>query len=383
MSTTPTRFVLPTQPASYGWEATNEGVAARYGLPLEAVVRFDLNTPPEPPEWLSELLAGGRFQTDLADYPPGDYRELTEAASAVYGVPVEWIAVAAGADEALDVIAKATLPPGGRAVLPAPSYAMYRVITEQRPATVVEVPRLGAAHGRCLDPGATRAAAASADLVWLCDPNNPSGVPEPDGVLEGLLDGIAADAAAAGRTPPTVVLDEAYAEFVGRTRIPLLERHPNLVIVRTASKAYALASFRVGFAIAGPALAARLAIYRAPGSVTTISATVATEALRRQASMRARVERLLAEAGRFRAALRADGWRVGESATNFLLLDLGSRERASTVAEHLLRHGLVPRTFGEAHPLADHLRLTVRDEASDDRLVEALRSVPVEGRRGA
>ncbi|MFM2106634.1 MAG: hypothetical protein RL338_1666 [Chloroflexota bacterium] len=374
MSPTPHTTNLPTQPASYAWEATDEAVAARYGLPLEAVERFDLNTPGEPPAWLPDALARLRYQAPLNDYPPGDYGVLGETAAAVHGVPPDRVVVAAGADEVLDICLKAFLPPGGTALIPTPTYAMYRVLVEQRPAVVAAIPRLGPAEGRLVDVDAVRAAAENVALIHLCDPNNPTAVPEPPGRLAALLDGIAADAAAAGREAPVVVLDEAYAEFVGRTSIPLVDRYPRLVVVRTMSKAYALASFRVGFAIVGPALADRLRLFRAPGSISTVSATVATEALLRPDEMRERVARTVAERERLSAGLAAAGWAAGESVTNFLLVDFGGADRAAAAAEALLSRGLVPRTFGEGHPLADHLRLTVRSPVANDRLVEAARA---------
>jgi histidinol-phosphate aminotransferase len=216
MSPTPVTTNLPTQPASYSWEATDEEVAARYGLPVEQVVRFDLNTSPAPPELVATLLAAGRFDTPLSEYPPSDYRRLIEAAAARYGVATDEILVGAGADEILDIVAKVVLPPGGHAVVPTPSYAMYRVLTEQRGATVVAVPRQGPDAGYAMDVEAVRSAAADADLVWLCSPNNPTALPEPDGAIEQLLASIAEDAATAGRDPAIVVLDEAYAEFVDR-----------------------------------------------------------------------------------------------------------------------------------------------------------------------
>ena len=174
------------------------------------------------------------------------------AAAARYGVRTDALLVGAGADEVLDLLAKAFLPPGGAAVVPAPTYAMYRVLTEQRGARPIVVPRRTAAEGYAVDLPATRAAAREASLVWLCSPNNPTGLPEPDGAIERLLEGLAADAARDGRRPPVVVLDEAYAEFVGRSLVGLRAAYPRLVVVRTASKAYALAGMRVGFAIAEP-----------------------------------------------------------------------------------------------------------------------------------
>ena len=221
MSPTPVSMSDPTAPASYSWEATSEQVAARYGIPVESIVRFDLNTSPAPPGLAGRILAAGQFETSLSEYPPSDYRRLTEAAAARYDVDPGEILVGAGADEVLDVVAKAFLPPGGTAVIPTPSYAMYRVLTEQRAARVRPVPRLGPRAGFAIDLDLTRTIARGADLVWLCSPNNPTALAEPDGAIAGLLEGLAADAARDGRTAPAVVLDEAYIEFSGPSLLPL------------------------------------------------------------------------------------------------------------------------------------------------------------------
>jgi histidinol-phosphate aminotransferase len=371
MTPTPVTYIMPTQPASYSWEATDEEVAARYGLDISTILRFDLNTSPTPPPLAGRLLAGGRFESPLSEYPPSDYRRLVEAAAAVYGVATDELLVGAGADEILDLVGKAFLPPGGAAVIPVPSYAMYRVVTEQRGAAALDVPRRPEDEGWAIDVAAVREAAATAHVVWLCSPNNPTGLEEPNGAIAALLAGIADDAARDGRTPPIVVLDEAYAEFVGRTLLPLRLDHPNLVVVRTASKAYALAGLRVGFAVARPETIAATAPYRPPGSVSTVSVTLVTEALRDPESMEANVERVERERSRLAKGLAEAGWRVGPSVTNFLLARFDGPEAAAAAAESLLARGIVPRTFGAGHPLADSLRLTVRDTAGNDRLIEA------------
>jgi histidinol-phosphate aminotransferase len=166
---------------------------------------------------------------------------------------------------------------------------MYRVVTEQRGATAIAVPRLPADQGWAMDVAAVRAAAAGAQVVWLCSPNNPTALAEPPGAIADLLDGIAADANAAGREPAVIVLDEAYAEFVDASLLPLRLEHPNLIVVRTASKAYALAGLRVGFALARPETIARIAPYRPPGSIATTSVTIVTAALEDRTAMRENV----------------------------------------------------------------------------------------------
>ena len=373
MSPTPVTTNLPTQPATYSWEATDEEVAARYGVPIDRILRFDLNTSPTPPEIAGRVLAKGSFDGPLSEYPPADYRRLVETAARVYGVGTDELLVGAGADEILDLIGKVFIPSGGSAVIPTPTYAMYRVVTEQRGARAVFVPRLGPDAAWALDEAAVRLSAATADLVWFCSPNNPTALAEPDGTIARLLAAIDADAAAAGRPPAIVALDEAYAEFVDRSLVDLRLDHPNLVVVRTASKAYGLAGLRVGFAIARPETIARIAPYRPPGSVSIVSVTVVTEALADPAGMRANVARVDAERDRLAAALRDAGWGVGPSVTNFLLVDLGTPERAAAIATGLLQRGLVPRTFPAGHPLAHALRLTIRDRAGNDRLIAAAR----------
>ena len=378
MSPTPVTFTSPVLPTAYAWEATNEQVAERYGVPIDSIVRFDLNTSPTPPALVDRLLAAGQFDAPLSEYPPSDYRRLTEAAAERYGVATHEILVGAGADEILDLVAKAFLAEGARAVLPAPSYAMYRVLTEQRGAEVVVVPRRPATEGWALDVDAVRAAARGAAVVWLCSPNNPTGMAEPDGVIEALLEGLATDAGSA--EPPIVVLDEAYAEFVGTTLLPLRDRYPRLIVVRTASKAYALAGLRVGFAIAKPEVIARMNPFRPPGSVSTVSVTIVTEALLDPHILEGNLARVEHERDRLAEALTEAGWSVGPSVTNFLLTHLGSAERAAATAEGLLARGLVPRTFPAGHPLAAYLRLTVRDRHENDRLIEAARQLNSENR---
>jgi histidinol-phosphate aminotransferase len=371
MSIRPSAVTSSTDPASYAWEATDEGVAERFGIPIEQVLRFDLNTSPAPPDLVTGLLREGRFETRLSEYPPGDYRNLVEAAAAVYGVTTDELVPGAGADEILDMCTKAFLPAGKAAVISTPTYAMYRVHAEQRGGRVIAVPRRPAAEGWAMDVSAVREAAREARLVWICNPNNPTGLPEPDGAVEALLAGLEADAAEDGRAVPAVVVDEAYSEFTGSSVIPLRTRFRNLVVVRTASKAYALAGLRVGFAVAAPDTLRRVALYRPPGSIGTISATVVAAALRDQSEMQANLDRVERERPRLAAGLAAAGWRPGPSVTNFILLDLVTAERSEAAALALMRRGLVPRTFGHGHPLAHCLRVTVRDRDQDDRLLAA------------
>jgi histidinol-phosphate aminotransferase len=382
MSTTASSFASPTKPASWSWEATSESVAERYGIPVDRVVRFDQNTAPSPPDLVRTLLQAGDFEVPLSEYPPSDYGRLVSAAAERYGVGRDELLVGAGADEILDLCAKAFLPAGGAAIVPVPTYPMYGILTDQRRAVVVRVPRRGGDAGHALDVDAVRAAASEpADngampaVVWLCSPNNPTGRAEPPGHIASLLDGLARDADSAGRPHPTVILDEAYTEFTGGSLVGLRTSYPRLVILRTMSKAYSIAGLRVGFAVARSEVIEEIAVYRPPGSVSNISVDVAAALLSDAELAPSRVAAIAAERARFGELLRDAGWDPQPSTTNFLLVAFRSSQAAEEAAEGLLSRGLIPRTFPEGHPLAHCLRLTVRNEEQDDRLVAAAREI--------
>jgi len=309
-------------------------------------------------------------------HPPSDYAALVTAAAAAYGVAPEELLPTAGADEALDLTARAFLREGSVAIAAVPTYSMYRIVTEQRGATFRGIPRQAPASGFGLDIPALAEAGRTADLVWLCEPNNPTGLAEPAQRIEDLLERLARDAAAANRVAPAVVIDEAYVEFTGNSLLRLRDPYPRLVVIRTLSKAHALAGARVGFAVARPETIAPITSFRAPASVSTVSAALATASLLRPELWRENVARIAAQRSRLKGDLAQIGWLPYPSEVNFILFRFSSPIAAQTAAETLLRQGLVPRTFGPGHPLNDCLRLTVRSAAENDRLIEAARGIP-------
>ena len=159
----------------YTWEAPDRVIAERYGLDPESILRFDLNSSPTAPDFLSEVLPGP-FDPTLNEYPDSTYAELAEAAAAYVGARPDEILVGCGADEVLDIVAKAFLAPGRTAVVPVPTYSMYGVLTNQRGARIQAVPRLGSDAGFALDLEAMRVAIADAAIVWLCAPTTPPGL---------------------------------------------------------------------------------------------------------------------------------------------------------------------------------------------------------------
>ena len=356
------------KPASqvYTWEPSNEAIATRYGLRPEDVLRFDTNTSPAPPAWLPDALRGP-FDPTINEYPDSSYADLTAAAAAYAGVEPHEVIVGAGADEVIDLVAKAFLPAGCAALVPIPTYAMYGVLTSQRAARIEAVPRLGPDDGFRLDVAATIVKLDEVRVVWLCSPNNPTGLPDTAADLDEVI-----PAASELPDPPLVVVDEAYFEFHGESVIKWRHQYPNLLAIRTVSKAFALAGARVGYGVASRPVIERLERVRPPGSISTMSAHVATKALRDPGYAATNAANLSAERDWLAAQLAARGWQPHPSVCNFLLVRIGDHDAAEHAADGLLRAGIVPRTFGPANPLRGHLRLTVRSRSENQRLLEAV-----------
>lgn len=356
----------PAQSQVYTWEPSNAAIAERYGLRAADILRFDTNTVAAPPPWLAEALRGP-FEPSVNEYPDSSYADVTAAAATYYGVEPRELVIGAGADEVLDLIAKAYLPAGSATLVPIPTYPMYGVLTGQRAARIVSVPRLGRDQGYRVDAAAMVQQLPNVQVVWLCSPNNPTGQLEPIETLEQVI-----QAASVLPQPPLVVVDEAYHEFAGQTVIGLRSRCTNLVVVRTVSKAFALAGARVGFAVADRSVTERLERVRPPGSVSTVSAHIAAMALRSPQYALDNVATLGAERDWLASGLVARGWNPAPSTTNFLLVAIGDHDAAERAADGLLHAGIVPRTFGPANPLRGHLRLTVRSRPENERLLEAV-----------
>jgi histidinol-phosphate aminotransferase len=323
----------------YLWSTPPEKIAARHGLKPAQVLRYDANTPPLPgiPQLpVAEAFAG------VHEYPEGTYLELREAAAAYAGCAVEQVVVGCGGDGLIELVARVFLGPGRRAAIIAPTYPMYAVASGVQGSPTVRA-RLDAAELRGID------------VVWICNPNNPTGeLVEPEEI------------AALARALPdsTVVVDEAYFEYAGKTVAPLVASTPNLIALRTLSKAFGFAGLRVGYGIVDPAVAELFEHRRTPAPITTPAARIATAALR---SPRLDVEQTVAERERVRAALVAAGYDCPPVHGNFVYVRTPD---APAISDRLERQGYVVRCYPDA------FRITVRLPAEDDLILAALGAAP-------
>jgi histidinol-phosphate aminotransferase len=353
--------------APYPAEPSDEAMAAQLGVPLEQLVRFDMNT-----------LGGGPLPAvveALAAYDPariveyGDqaYVRLRAAIAAATGASAHRIIPGAGADELIRLITTMTAGIGDTVVIPTPTFAMFAVEARLAGTRVVDVPRSAPGERQPVQAIRRAAEAEGARLVWLCSPNNPTGDRYEVDEIAWLADGLEA----------MVAIDCVYQEIgeVGAGQppeswslLPLQERLPNLLILRSLAKAYGLAGARVGYLTVADALAGRFDAARLPLAIGGPSEAAALGALSDLPAARRRLAGIVAERSRLSDAFSRLGWRVLPSHANFLLVrPLDARGTAAA----LLQVGLVVRSY-ESGPLVDWLRVTVRAHAENDRLLDAL-----------
>ncbi|MDX6514602.1 MAG: histidinol-phosphate aminotransferase, partial [Gaiellaceae bacterium] len=331
---TPQPTQLPDGFRPYVWAIPLEEQAAARGLSTAQMIRFDANVPPLP--GVPQVALTQSFAR-LNEYPPGGYRELHAAAAGYVGVEPEQIVLGAGADELIYVVARTYLGPGRVAVVAdAPTYPVYRIASELTGATVTD------SAWDDLPTG---------EVIWICSPHNPTGRAR-----------TRAEVAAVAQANPDalVVVDEAYVEYGGETAVPLVAELPNVVVLRTLSKAFGLAALRVGYAVAAPDVAEAMRERTEPAPISAPSATIAAAALR---NPRTDVEETIAERERVRAALLAAGYDCPASAGNFLFFDVAAPDQ---LFEELAGQGLILRRYPNG------LRFTVRLPAENDRLLAAL-----------
>ncbi|HET8626411.1 MAG TPA: histidinol-phosphate transaminase [Thermomicrobiales bacterium] len=344
----------------YAWEDSTEQVAARHGLRPEDVVRFDLNTSPFPPAVWDAAMEAARAERKPNEYFDTSYAALAAALSDYCGVPPEQLVIGAGADEILDVVCKAFLDNGDVVVISAPTYSVYAIVATQLGATVRAVP-LGEGFRQDID--GLLAAARDAKVLFHCNPNSPTGNATPPADLKRLV----------AEAPCIVAVDEAYAEFAGWSAVPLIAKFPNLVVVKTLSKAFGMAGMRLGYGVAAPEVVAVLNRVRPPNSVSYVTARVAAAAVRDRAGMEEHVRAILAGCEPLAAGLRAAGAHVYPSVTNFLLTRWGGPADAQAIYDKMERQGFVVRNFAHSPLLPGHLRVTVRSAEENAQFLAALR----------
>lgn len=292
-------------------------------------------------------------------YPDNGAAELIAALSERLGVPAEQIAVGCGSVSLCQELVQIACDAGDEVVYAWRSFEAYPVVTAVAGATAVPVPNTPE-YGHDLK-AMLAAITERTRLIFVCNPNNPTGSVLGRAELEEFLDAVPADV--------IVALDEAYFEYA-RTApgddladgIELARGRSNVVVLRTFSKAYGLAGLRVGYAVADPGLIVALGKVHIPFAVNSVAQKAAIASLAAAGELLARTDGVVTERARVRSALLEAGYVVPDSGANFLWLPLG--DRSAPFAEAAADAGVVLRSF-----TGEGCRVTIGDPHENDRFL--------------
>ncbi|NUK04626.1 histidinol-phosphate transaminase [Streptomyces lunaelactis] len=270
-----------------------------------------------------------------------------------FGVPLSHLAAGTGSVGVAQSLLQSTSGPGDEVIFAWRSFEAYPIITQISGAKAVRVP-LTSGDVHDLDAMA-EAVTDRTRLIFVCNPNNPTGTVVRRAELERFLDRVPSDV--------LVVLDEAYCEFVRDVDVPngieIYRDRPNVAVLRTFSKAYGLAGLRVGFAVAHEPVAAALRKTAVPFGVSQLAQDAAVASLQAEDELMGRVGSLVSERGRVYEGLVKQGWTVPETQANFVWLRLG--DRTVDFAAVCEKAGVVVRPFA-----GEGVRVTIgEDEAND------------------
>ncbi|MEK6606188.1 MAG: histidinol-phosphate transaminase [Myxococcota bacterium] len=301
-------------------------------------------------------------------YPDGSAWTLRQALAERHGVAPEEIVVGAGSNELINLLVQAFVGQGEEALLAEQSFLCYELACRALGAAYRRVPLLNLTFD--LD-GMAAAASPRTKIVFVANPNNPTGTYVARATLARFLD----------RLPPRVivVVDEAYFEYADAPDYPdalqYRARRPRLVVLRTFSKIHGLAGMRVGYAICEPEIAGYLHRVRAPFNVSSGAQAAALAALGDDEHVRRSRASNLAERPRLAQALERLGCAVLPSQANFLLVETPAQPlSAAGLYQALLRRGVIVRPLAN-YALPDHLRITVGTPQENDCLVDHLRGI--------
>lgn len=310
------------------------------------------------------VAAARKAAASLHVYPDGFSADLKAALARKAAVPLTQVTVGAGSDELIELLGRAYLAPGDSIVASRHAFIRYRMSADIMDAETIEVP-MGPDLKHDLAAMA-RAATPRTKLVFVANPNNPTGTYNTSAELEAFLDAL----------PPRVlpVLDEAYFEFARLQNdypdgLSLLKKGRRLLVLRTFSKVYGLASLRLGWGAGPEDVVDALERIRPPFNVNAVAQAAGLAALADQGHVRRSVRLMAAERGKLEKALTERGMEWTPSAANFLLVKVAPL-RGREVFERLLRRGVIVRAVDE-YGLPDHIRVTVGRPAENRLFLKA------------
>jgi histidinol-phosphate aminotransferase len=336
--------------------------------PYEPRIKLNQNESPyDVPREIKDRIHAALADRPWNRYPPFVASNFIQAASEATRWPADGILVANGSNELIQAILAVIVGPGVPVVIPEPTFTLYRLMTEVNGGTVVSV-ALNDDLSFDVDAIIRAARDTQAAVVVLCTPNNPTGAALTRDEIERVHD----------ETDALILLDQAYVEFGGYDAIPLLEGRPRLVVLRTFSKAMAMAGLRAGYMLSHPALTAEVNKAKLPYNINFFTEVAAAEVLRCREGMHDIVRAISAERDRVAAGLGTiPGIRVYPTAANFVLfrVEAPSITHGQVFDRLLADYGVLVRDVSKYPMLERCLRVNAGAPEENDVFLDGLRTI--------
>jgi len=352
------RFIRRDLTHFVGYNASKfpQTLGERVPVTAETIIKLDANE--NPYGCSSRVLPTLARSAQLNIYPDAGQTEIRDLLREYTGVTAERIVAGSGSSQLIDLTLRLFVRPGDEVITCIPSFAMYRFYTQLCGGTLVEVDR--DENFAIKVPAITAAVSPKTKLIFLANPNNPTGTITPQPVIRELLE-----------TGLPVVVDEAYYEYCHQTVVPLIEQYENLMVLRTFSKWAGLAGLRIGYGIFPPKIAGYLMRIRPPYNVNATAMIAVRETLKDVAYLKQQTKAVVNERERLGSQLRQIKWlQPFPSQTNFILCAILTG-KASQLQQQLQNRGILVRHF-DTPRLRNYLRISVGRPQDTDTLIKVL-----------
>ncbi len=327
-------------------------------------VRFNSNTVPCQPKSL-QLFLEDMFKTcPINEYADPNYSDLKQLLANYENISAENITITNSGDEAIDIVAKTFLNPNDFFIITPPTYEMFSIQSGINRGIPLEIPLSKDTWKIDAEKIITATKNPKAKLIFLCNPNNPTGSIIPQKDIKKIVK----------QANAIVVVDETYREFFGETSVPLLEKYKNLVILRSFSKFAGMAGARIGYLLANKFLTQKFNGIRFPMGVSFFSYKLAERVLKNDREwIKKQIEIIKRERSRLTEALKSFGFFVYPSEANFLLVKIGNK--VTDIYQKLKEKGIFIRDRSDKKNLEGCVRITIRSPKENTMLIYAIEEI--------
>jgi len=334
-------------------------------VPYKVKLNANENPYSLPEDIIKEILSKAK-NLEYSRYPNANSVKLSETVASFWGLNRSNIVIGNGSDELIDYLIKAFSEKGRRIITSVPSFAMYKIYALINDANFVEIPLEQNNFSLNKDKILEEAKREDSSIVFIAYPNSPTGNYFDEYEIIKIIE----------ESGCLVVVDEAYYEFGGKTFIPLLSRYNNLVILRTFSKAFSLASLRVGYLLSNSEIVNEVRKVKSPFNVNSFSQLAAQVVFENKDIFKERINQIIDERERLTVRInKIPPFKTYPSQTNFVFVEVGPKEKLDLVYNWLIEQGILVQIIYEPNFSTSRyfLRITVGNEEENDILIEELK----------